>query len=66
MTEAGKQPSKATIYALARGMFLSLQPRSEEQWNGLPEATRDHWRRRAEAALYHSGLTINEDEDTSS
>ena len=39
---------------LAFGMFMSLQPRTRRQWEELPDAIRDHWRRRADAALYHA------------
>ena len=44
------------IEALAYGIFMSMQPRSRQQWEEAPEASRDHYRRQADAALYHAGL----------
>jgi hypothetical protein len=36
---------------VARAAFLSLQPRTDHQWDQVPEPIREHWRRRAKAII---------------
>lgn len=52
--QAGNSSSSLDVDQLAFGMFMSLQPRTRRQWEELPDAMRDHWQRRADAALYHA------------